>query len=192
MRLALALTLSLLTATAAGAQSAESDTQDVDVHGNVADLCILGTPNPPSIDVGQMAVTSGARTGRIDTGIPDQIVQLPASFCNYAGTRISISATAMTNQDVASTPANFTRAVNFTASVAGWTGTPAEVTTSALADGSSATANAAGGTQPAPQSVDLVLTLSDFSTPGDPFMSAGDYLGAVTITLGPDLQSPPS
>ena len=179
-----AVALSLAFAGAANAQS-NTDTRGVTVNGSVTQLCVLGMPNPSSINLGQMANTSGTRTGKL-AAIADQSVQLPASFCNYAGTQISIAATALVEQDETVPPAGFSKAVNFTANVTGWTTSAASVTTAAAFDGSSPTTNSSGPEENAPESVNLTLTLTNFTAPGDAILVAGAYSGLVTITLGPD------
>lgn len=183
----LALPLLAIAGTAS-AQTSDTATADVSVGGNVARLCVLGPPTPPTIDVGQMAETSGTRVGRIRT-IPTQVVTLPGSFCNFAGSAVSVSATALVvNDDLAVQP-GFARAVNFTASASNWAGTPTNVTTTATAGGGTPTANGTGASQPLPKIADVRLELSDFTAPGDSLLVAGSYSGLVTITLGPDSTS---
>jgi hypothetical protein len=179
-----ALTLGLAVAGAAHAQS-NSDQRGVTVNGSVTQLCVLGAPNPSTINLGQMATTSGTRTGKLAT-ITDQSVQLPTSFCNYAGTQISIAATALVEQDTTVPPAGFAKAVNFTANVTGWTTSAASVTTTAAFDGSNPTTNGSGPEENAPESTNLTLTLTNFTAPGDGILIAGSYSGLVTVTLGPD------
>lgn len=179
--------VALSLALAAGAAHAQSNnpTDTVTVNGSVAEVCYLGAPNPPSINLGQMATLSGTRTGKL-SAIPDQSVELPATFCNYAGTQISIAATALVESDETTTPSGFTKAVNFTANVSGWTTSPASVTTTAAADGTNATTNGVGPDENSPEIANLTLTLTKFTTPGDGVLVAGAYTGLVTITVGPD------
>jgi hypothetical protein len=173
-------------ALAGAAQAASSsDSKSVDVSGSVSQLCILGAPSQASINLGQMAATSGVRTGKLTT-IGDQTVTLPGSFCNYAGTHLTVTATALVEQDSTTPPSGFDKAVNFTANVSGWTSTAATTTTGAAADGTTPTSSSNGGSQGSPKSTDLTLVLTGFSTPGDGILLAGSYSGLVTITLGPD------
>ncbi|HEY3811687.1 MAG TPA: hypothetical protein VGL66_00555 [Caulobacteraceae bacterium] len=180
-----AITLGLAFAGAAQAQST-TDTRSVTVNGTVAQVCVLGAPAPTSINLGQMAATSGTRTGKLGA-IADQSVSLPATFCNYGGTQITVVATALIEgNDEATPPSGFSKAVNFTANVSGWTPTAASVTTTAASDGSNATTTSGGPEQAQPNSTSLTLTLTNFSAPGDSILVAGGYNGLVTITLGPD------
>jgi hypothetical protein len=156
-----------------------------DVTGAVANVCVLGAPSPASINLGDLSSTSGTRAGKLAT-ISDQTVNLPGSYCNFGGTRLSISSTALLAADASAPPAGFTRAVNFTSTVGTWGAPNAQVATNAAANGSSATANGDSGVQPDPRQTNLSLQLSAFSAPGDGFLVTGAYAGSVTITLGPE------
>jgi hypothetical protein len=133
-----------------------------------------------------MAVTSGARVGKLGA-IADHSVSLPATFCNYGGTQLTVGATALLETgDESVPPSGFSKAVNFTANVSGWTTAAASVTTTAAADGSNAVTNGNGPEQASPNSANLTLTLTNFSAPNDAQLVAGAYAGLVTITVGPD------
>jgi len=170
-------------ATAAVAQTA-ADGQAA-VTGSVSNVCVLGAPSPAAINLGQLSSTSGPRAGKLST-IADQTVNLPSSWCNFGGTRLSISSTALLAADTSTPPPGFTRAVNFNSSVTTWGSPNAQVTTNAAANGSSATANGDSGVQADPRAASLSLQLSQFSAPGDGFLVTGAYAGSVTITLGPE------
>ena len=182
-KLGLALIALVALPAAASAQSTESG--EVAVEGSVRPICILGDPTPALVDLGQLSASSGPRTGRIAV-IPSQTVILPASYCNFAGSVVSISATALTASD-ATAPAGFARAVNYTASATGWATGASSATTAALGDGTTPTANGTGATQPLPKVADISLTLSSFTAPGDQILVAGNYSGNVIVTLGPAL-----
>lgn len=184
MRATLSLLAALATLAPVLAHAADSDQKTVGVVGNVAKLCVLGEPSPASVDLGQMVATSGARVGKITT-IADQDVSLPGSFCNYAGTQLTVQASALVAADASPVQPGFARAVNFTAAVSNWTGTPASVTTAATAGGATPSATGVGSTQTAPKLANLDLALSAFTVPSDALLVAGGYTGSVTITLGP-------
>ena len=184
MRKAISLVAALALIAPVAAHAANSDQKSVPVTGNVASLCVLGTPTPASVDVGQMAQTSGVNTGRIAT-IAAQNVSLPNSFCNYAGTQLTVQGSAMVAADTSAVQSGFSRAVNFTSTVTTWASTPATVTTAAAADGSTPTASASGGTLCTPKLTNLNLALSNFTAPSNNLLVAGGYTGSVTITLGP-------
>lgn len=180
--------LTLLAVTAlpgiAHAQATDTATADVGVAGTVARLCMLGTPTPAPVDVGQMANTSGTRVGKIATIAP-RTVGLPGSFCNFAGSAIRITATALVSNDASPVEPGFAKAVNYTAEVTNWAAGSASVTTNATAAGGSPTSSATGPTQPAPKVADLDVTLSNFTAPSDNLLTAGAYSGLVVVTLGP-------
>jgi len=169
-----------------GVAYAQSDTdqQSVTLQGNVASLCVLGAPSQSSIDLGQLVATSGTRVGRI-AAIGDQHVTLPGSFCNFAGTALTVSSDAMLAADSSAVQPGFARAVNYTSSVDNWASTPPTVTTAATAGGGTPNATGTGGVEPLPKVADLDLSLSSFTVPSDALLVAGDYAGSVTITLGP-------
>ena len=161
-----------------------SDEEAVAVNGSVAGLCVLGTPSRNAVDLGQLIAVSGARVGRM-AALGSQQVTLPGSFCNFAGTALTVSAQAMLAADTNPVQPGFARAVNFTSTVGNWSTQDATVATAATAGGATPNAQAAGGTHPAPRIADLTLTLSGFSAPSDLLLVAGAYSGSVTITLGP-------
>ncbi|HQA17948.1 MAG TPA: hypothetical protein PK680_06145, partial [Novosphingobium sp.] len=161
-----------------------TETGTVAVEGSVRPVCILGDPNPALVDLGQLSASSGIRAGRIAV-IPTQTVTLPGSYCNFAGSVVTVTATALTSDDTSSPQAGFSRAVNYTASASNWASGASSATTAALRDGSSPTANGTGATQPLPKVADITLTLSAFTAPGDLILVAGNYSGTVVVTLGP-------
>jgi hypothetical protein len=171
-------------ALASPAFAQDSDSETVNVGGQVAPLCILGTPSQTAIDLGQLVDVSGTRVGRLTT-IANRTVSMPASFCNYANSAIRVDATALIGSDTSTPPTGFARAVNYGATVSGWAATDAAATTAATAAGTNPTTTATGGTQPAPKIADVTLTLNSFSVPSDVLLVAGNYSGQVVITLGP-------
>lgn len=176
-----AIAVAALPATAM-AQSTQTGTVAVD--GQVAPVCILGNPNPALVDLGQLSAGSGPRTGRIAV-LPSHTVILPASYCNFAGSVVTVSATALTSSDTTAPQPGFARAVNYTATATGWATGGSSATSAALRDGTSATASGTGATQPLPRIADISLTLSSFTAPGDLILVAGNYSGTVVVTLGP-------
>lgn len=184
-RLALTLLAAVTLPGIAHAQTAtDTASADVGVSGTVAKLCMLGTPTPAPVDLGQMANTSGTRVGRI-AAIGSRTVALDGSFCNFAGSAITVTATALVADDAAPVEPGFAKAVNYTADVTNWAAGPASVTTAATAAGGSPTSSATGPTQPAPKVADLAVTLSNFTAPSDNLLTAGTYSGLVVIKLGP-------
>lgn len=159
-------------------------TGSVAVGGQVAPVCILGNPSSAVVNLGSLANTAGARVGRI-AAIASQSVSLPGSFCNFAGSQVTVQAGALLAADATTPPTGFARAVNYSATASGWAPANAVATTAALADGSSASASGTGSTQPLPKLADIVVGLSAFTAPADAILVAGNYSGSVVVTLGP-------
>ena len=183
----MALSLAALPATAL-AQSTPA-TGQVAIDGRVAPLCILGAPTPAPVNLGQMVATSGPRVGRIAV-LPNQTVNLPNSFCNFAGSTVTVQTTALTASDASSPQPGFARAVNYTASASGWAAGSSAATSSALRDGTLPTATGSGPSQPLPKRGDIAVTLSNFTVPSDSILVAGNYNGLVIVTLGPTVTAP--
>lgn len=184
MKCKLGLALIVLAAFPATAIAQTTETGTVAVEGQVRPVCILGNPNPALVNLGQLSASSGPRTGRIAVIAP-RTVTLPASYCNFAGSVVTVRATALTSSDTSAPQPGFSRAVNYTATATNWASGGSTATSAALRDGSSATASGAGATQPLPRVADITLTLSSFTAPGDLILVAGNYSGTVVVTLGP-------
>ena len=178
------LALIVLAAFPASAIAQTTETGTVAVEGQVRPVCILGNPNPALVNLGQLSASSGPRTGRIAVIAP-RTVTLPASYCNFAGSVVTVRATALTSSDTSAPQPGFSRAVNYTATATNWANGGSTATSAALRDGSTATASGAGATQPLPRVADITLTLSSFTAPGDLILVAGNYSGTVVVTLGP-------
>jgi hypothetical protein len=193
MRILPTFLLAIVTVTVAHARpgSSSPDGTGVDGHatinGDVSNLCILGVPSPSNVELGQLSSTSGNNIGHLQQ-IADQLVLLPASFCNYAGTQMTVQASALLDSDTSTVESGFTRAVNFTATVSDWGSRNAAVTTEADASGDNPNAADVGGVQDSPAQTDLKLKLSNFTAPGDGFLVAGNYQGSVTVTVGPSTE----
>ena len=181
-RIALA---ALMIAAPAGMASAQAPLQGtVSVDGTVAGVCVLGPPSLTAVPLGTLIATSGPRTGRLTT-IPAQTINFPASWCNFANTRVSVSANAILAADATAPSAGYARAVNFTSTVTNWAVANAVVTTAASASGATPTATGSGGAHPTPKLADVTMTLNNFTVPSDLLLVTGAYAGNVTITLGP-------
>jgi len=180
LRFALAAALAAIPAAA----NAQTLTGTVSVDGTVAGRCVLGPPSLTSVPLGTLIDTTGPRAGRLTT-IAAQAINFPGSWCNFANTRITVSANALLSANATAPSPGFARAVNFTATATNWAASNAAVTTAASAAGATPSASAPGGTHPAPKLADLILTLNNFAVPADSLLVTGAYAGNVTITLGP-------
>lgn len=166
------------------AQETAADSGDVGVNGLVAPLCILGAPSPAVVDLGQLVNTSGQRIGRI-ANISDRQVSLANSFCNFAGSTVSVEVTALQLTQTGTVQGGFSQAVNYSVSAGNWASSPTTARSAASASGASPTQNSAGAVQSLPRVADISVVLSDFTVPADSPLVAGTYQGAVVITLGP-------
>lgn len=164
--------------------AADTSVGDVTVLGNVAKLCVLGTPSRATIDLGQMAETSGTNVGKLRT-LGNEAVTLPGSFCNFANSQVTVEATALVADNTTAAQTGFARTVNFKATASNWATTNAAATTAADRDGLTPTASGSGSVQPLPRLADITVTLSDYSVPGNLLMVSGGYTGAVIVTLAP-------
>jgi len=184
------LALALLLSASAGAARAQTTAAgDVGVSASVDGVCRLGPPSRPSVDLGEMAVRSGMRVGRL-AALPEATVTLPGSYCNFGGTMVTLRGEALVQSDSSELPDGMARAVNYTATVRTWAEQPPLITTAADADGDSPAAEDSGGTEPAAKLTDLTVAFSGFSVPSDARLVAGTYQGVVTITLGPAVTAP--
>jgi hypothetical protein len=166
------------------AQVAEADTGEVSVSGNVAPLCILGEPTPGLVDLGQLINTSGPRIGKV-AALADRQVNLAGSFCNFAGSIVTVEVGALLLSENVALQPGFARAVNYSASASNWAASATTATSGAAANGASPTQSSAGAVQALPKLADIAVTLSNFTVPSDLLLVAGAYQGSVTITLGP-------
>ncbi|WP_423603665.1 hypothetical protein [Sphingomonas sp. MS122] len=184
LMLGIAAAAAMLPGTAFAQAASDTSTGQVVVNGNVARLCILGTPSRATVDLGQMAATSGTRVGRI-AALGEQSVTLPGSFCNFAGSALTVTVTALVSTDASAVQPGFAKAVNYTATASNWAITSTAATSAATASGATPTATSTGATQPAPKTADVNVTLSGFTAPSDALLTAGTYNGLVVVTLGP-------
>jgi len=150
----------------------------IPVTGNVPALCTAGTNTSGSgaFDVG---ILTDPTTGllRNDLSAPPKV--LAGAFCS-AMSNITVSATPLLSQNNLNANGGFSRTVNFTATAAGWTTTPASFTTGA-ASNPGATQN-----RPTPFTGDITVSIGSFSTGGGNalrLVADPAYLGSVTVTL---------
>ncbi len=164
---------------AAPASAQSTDSENFRVVGNVPALCTAGTATGgnSTIDLGVLTNTA---TGflRTDLTAPPQVIT--GSFCSSRST-IRVEATPMLAQNfTAAPPAGFSRTVNFVATAAGWTTTPAVFSTA------QATNSGATQSRNTAFSGDITVSLSNFATGGGEtlrLVADRNYLGTVVVTL---------
>lgn len=169
----------LMIAGAASAASAQTTATSgpFPVTGNVPALCTAGVnAGTGTFDLG---VLTDVSTGllRNDLAAPPKV--LTGAFCS-ARSNITISATPLNSVANLTAPAGFSRSVNFTATAAGWTTTPATFTTGAASNPGATQLRATAF------SGDITVSIGGFSTAGGNglrLVADPSYLGSVTVTL---------
>lgn len=161
-----------LLATPALAQDA---TGTVAVDGSVAGRCLF-TTSGATISLGELALTgTGATAGKLDPAKVSAGTATLAGWCNHTAARMTVRATELTGP-TGSAP-GFDKRIDYTATATA-NGTSATDSSLDVAAGSSANVGMFAG--------DVVVTLSDASTPTGGRLVAGSYTGDVTVTLAPN------
>jgi hypothetical protein len=148
------------------------------VTGFVSRLCSIGaiTGGDSTFALGSLI---NPATGFLSSTLSAPAKTVTGSWCNAPST-VTLSATQLGATDVATAPANFTRAVNYTATASGWSTTAATFTTGA--------ANNPGAVQNATTATAGTITVSigGFTAAGGDALrpvASPTYQGAVTLTL---------
>lgn len=151
----------------------------IPVHGNVLTLCTLGTLSSED-NIFDLGIITDPATGLLTPGIRPPSKILEGAICN-AQSVITVHAEPLVAQGfVEAAPSGFAKAVDFTATAAGWTDQPAVFDTRLSEN---AGANQQRGEPFAGQ---IVLSLGDFSTVGGnqlALVADPDYRGVVVVTL---------
>jgi len=167
------------TAAAQEGGGSDTDTKDFAVVGNVPAMCVGGTLAGTGATF-DMGVLIDLNTGLLRTDLAAPPKLLSGSFCSARST-ITVAATPMAAQTFTTTPpAGFSRVVNYTATAAGWTTTPASFVTGAGSN------PAAVQTRATAFSGDITVSVGSFSTDGGAtqrLVADTNYQGNVTVTL---------
>ncbi|MGN6817660.1 MAG: hypothetical protein ACTHJR_03210 [Sphingomonas sp.] len=157
----------------------DTDTKNFAVTGNVPAMCVGGTLAGTGATF-DMGVLIDLNTGLLRTDLAAPSKVLSGSFCSTRST-ITVAATPMTAQTFTATPpSGFSRTVNYTATAAGWTDTPASFATGAASN------PAAVQTRATAFSGDITVSVGSFSTGGGAtqrLVADTNYQGNVTVTL---------
>ena len=183
MRMLHVIGAALLAAGLAGTASAQATNTatagPIPVRGNVPALCSAGTLSGGggAFDVGVLINTT---TGFLLPNLSAPPKTLTGAFCS-SKSAITIVATQMTAQNFTTTPpTGFSRIVNYDATAAGWTTTPAVFSTGAATNPNATQQRATAFTG------DITVSVSNFTTGGGDalrMVSDTSYLGTVTVTL---------
>lgn len=175
------VTLSALAAAgSAFAQTASGVTGDISVEGSVEASCQFSTDTTVVLNIGEMAVQSGAfaTLGTYDHNTLDGETATLNGFCNGSASTMTVEATRMVNVDFSDpAPSGFEKFVEFTAT--------AVIDDVASASDETTTPGAGNPATVGLFADDIVVTFSDSGTPGPGRLIAGDYIGTVVVTLTP-------
>lgn len=153
---------------------AQDATGTVAIDGSVAGRCLFTLPNE-TISLGEMSLPgSDGSAGRLDTSTVNGRNATLNGWCNSAAAGMTVESFPLINTNAGAT--GFANRVDYTATASA---NGANGTDTTLTDGAGAQVSVGMFTG------DILVTLSDASTPGNGIMVAGDYLGRVEVTLTP-------
>lgn len=158
-----------LLASPAMAQSTDV-TGTVDINGSVAGRCMFTVPSK-TISLGEISL---AADGKLDVTKVNGRNETLTGWCNNTTASMTVTSTALTNGT--SAPTGFDNRVDYTATA---------VTGSTSASDSSVVAGAGTPSSVGLFTGDIVVTLSNASSPNNGLMVAGTYTGNVVVTLTP-------
>jgi len=158
-----------LMASPAMAQST-SVTGTVDINGSVAGRCMFTVPSK-TISLGEISL---AADGKLDVAKVNGRNETLTGWCNNTAASMTVTSTALTNGT--SAPAGFDNRVDYTATADNG---------STSANDSSVTAGAGAASNVGLFTGNIVVTLSNASSPNNGLMVAGTYTGNVVVTLTP-------
>ena len=182
MKTSILAVAAVLAASAALPAAAQNATGTVAINGSVAGRCQFTLPNDV-INAGELSQQgSGSNAGKLDTSKLNGQTRTLQGWCNGTAATMSVEAQRLVNTTFTTTPpAGFDRVVNYDATAAA---NSANATDTSVTDGA--------GT-PVPVGLftgDVVVTLSNSSSPTAGLLVAGDYSGQVLVTLTPAVAPP--
>lgn len=157
-----------LLASPAMAQTAVDGT--VNINGSVAGRCMFTVPNK-TISLGEISLASN---GKLDVSKVNGKSETLTGWCNNTTASMTVTSSPLLNGTTA--PTGFDNRVDYTATA---------VTGSTSANDTSVTAGAGAASNVGLFTGDIVVTLSNASSPTSGLMVAGGYSGNVVVTLTP-------
>lgn len=157
-----------LLASPAMAQTAVDGT--VNINGSVAGRCMFTVPNK-TISLGEISLASN---GKLDVRKVNGKSETLTGWCNNTTASMTVTSSPLLNGTTA--PTGFDNRVDYTATA---------VTGSTSANDTSVTAGAGAASNVGLFTGDIVVTLSNASSPTSGLMVAGGYSGNVVVTLTP-------
>jgi len=171
----LILASAVLAAATATPVVAQTTTGTVMIDGSVAPRCLFTTSNAV-INAGELAQAgTGGSAGKLDTSKLDGQSRTLVGWCNGTASSMSVEAFPVVNTTVTSAPpAGFDRVVNYTATA---------TANAANASDTSIVAGAGSASTVGLFTGNVVVTLSNSSTPASGLLIAGAYQGETRVTL---------
>jgi hypothetical protein len=163
---------------AAPAAAQQSVPGTVTINGAVADRCLFTRP-AEVITLGELAQGSGGSSpGRLDKNKVNTRFATLTGWCNGAAARMTVQAKPLLNVDHLEDATGFDRRIDYTASATANRETAEDSSVGDLSTGAPAPVGLFTG--------DIVMTLSEASTPQEGLLIAGRYQGEVVVTLTPN------
>lgn len=154
---------------------AQDATGTVAIDGSVAGRCLFTLPNQ-TISLGEIALAGAdGSAGRLDVSKVNGRTATLVGWCNHTAASMSVTTTELTGPALTAT--GFDNRVDYTATATA-NSTDASDTSLTPGAGSAATVGMFTG--------NILVTLSNASTPTGGLMVAGGYTGNVQVTLSPN------
>ena len=161
------------------------DREEFALDGSVPPSCRLGQPDSGPLDIELVNLADADGRLRSDLLLPER--NLAASFCNSAST-LTVTATPLLADGAGRSATGFSRSVDYTVQVAGWTDSPAVFATQSSGAQGTGAQNGSLQSQPRPRQSDINVLFTNFRTTGGSnlrLIAAPRYTGAVVISLSP-------
>ena len=185
-------TMAAVAALAATSAQAQSVSGTVTIEGTVGEKCLVtdagANPDPDFgglIDLGDLDDTDGTLRSIAAISASGDLDNLGFRVvCTTANPSVEVSATALVNSAAGAPPSGYANTVDYTADIDFDTVSGTDEF-QVVTDGTS-TAGGALSARLATGQHNVRVDLSGFNTPGaDDVLMAGDYTGAVSITISP-------
>ena len=169
---------------APSAALAQSPTQTLNVTGEVAPACVLGTPSNATLTIGSLSGADGRLLPALAGSAPAAQTAINNAWCNTpSNITLTASPLSMVTPPVYAQQAGFSRSITYSADLTNWSG---PVSNRPLTAGNAVTVAAAGAQAAAP-SLGVVFSkltplVNGAETP-TAFIEAGAYTATISVSL---------